>query len=55
MENIKELVDILVEIDGMGFAPNSEEEKKFKDGVRLLLREVEKLDKETNPQPQFNF
>ena len=43
MEEIKELVDILVEIEGMGFSPNSEEEERYKEGVQLLLEEVQKL------------
>jgi hypothetical protein len=48
MERIKELVDILVEIEGMGFSPNSEEEERYKEGVKLLLEEVQKLNGKLN-------
>ena len=48
MERIKELVDILVEIEGMGFSPNSEEEERYKEGVKLLLEEVQKLNGNVN-------
>ena len=48
MEGIKELVDILVEIEGMGFFPNSEEEERYKEGVKLLLEEVQKLNEKVN-------
>ena len=48
MERIKEIVDILVEIEGMGFFPNSEEEERYKEGVQLLLEEVQKLNGKVN-------
>ena len=43
MERIMELVNILSDIEGMGYLPNSKEEKEFKEGVKLLLKEVQKL------------